>query len=336
MPNIARNKFVIVGGASLLGSHIAEQLLDGGASEVVLFDNLSLGSTEHLDSMLADQRCSFVRGDMIRLNELMDPFEGASGVFAVAGFLGAPMTANPWMGLDVNVRGVQNVYEAARVRGVKKVIFSSSVGVYGATGNDPASDETPLRWQTLSPGVILYCTSKIMGEALGRAYKEKYGLDFLALRYSSLYGERQHKRALDATRLVQAYEQVRAGERPVIEGDGSLGLDYIYVGDVARANLMAMESSASGEGFNISSGTNTSLSRMIELIIEECGANLEPEYRDAAAGANQVSAREGFARDRARELIGWEPQVSIEQGVARLVRWFDQSHADADKQAQAA
>src|SRR5258707_4037187 len=131
------------------------------------------------------------------------------------------MTANPWMGLDVNVRGLQNVLEACRIRDVRKVVFSSSVGIYGAIGEEPNSDDSPLRWQGRPPGLILYCTSKIMGEGLGRLYHQKYGLDFLALRYSAMYGERQHRRALATTLMVEAYERIRAGLPPTIEGEGN-------------------------------------------------------------------------------------------------------------------
>jgi UDP-glucose 4-epimerase len=324
MPAISGGKFVVVGGASLLGSHIGEQLLEAGAGEVVLLDNLALGSLNNIEALLADRRCSFIRGDILRLNELFDPLDKADGVFAVAGFLGKPVAENPWMGIDVNVRGLQNVLEASRVKGVKKVIFSSSVGVYGAVGDEPNTDDSPLRWQGMSPAIIIYCTSKIMGEGLGRLYMERYGLDFLALRYSALYGERLHKRALDATRMVEAYEAVRAGRAPVIDGDGMQVQDYVYIGDVSRANLMAMESQASGDGMNIASGVDTSVKRVIELIIEACGSDLKPELKiDPNRLGMPVSKKQGYSIERAKKLIGWEPQVSIEEGTRRVVAWFD-------------
>ena len=326
MPAISGGKYVVVGGASLLGSHIGEQLLAEGAREVVLLDNLSLGSTDNIDELLKDPRSTFLRGDMLRLNELFDPLKGADGVFAVAGFLGMPMAANPWMGIDVNIRGMQNVLEASRVVGVRKVIFSSSVGVYGAVGEEPNSEMSPLRWQGMSPPVVLYCASKIMGEGLGFLYSQKHGVDFLALRYSALYGERLHKRALDATRMVDAYENVRAGKAPVIEGDGLQVQDYVYIGDVARANLMAMESPASGEGINIASGVDTSLKRVVELIIEACGSDLKAEHRiDPTRLGMPTSKKQGYSISRAKQLIGWEPKVDIAEGTRRVVAWFDKA-----------
>lgn len=326
MPAISGGKFVVVGGASLLGSHIGDQLLSAGAREVLLLDNLALGSTDNIDFLLADKRSSFVRADALRMNELYDPFETADGVFLVAGFLGAPMMANPWMGIDVNVRGAQNVLEAARYQGVKKVVFSSSVGVYGAIGEEPNTDDSPLRWADMQPGLILYCASKIMGEGLGRLYHQKYGLGFLALRYSAMYGERQHKRASAVTLMVQAWERIRAGLPPTIEGTGRQVQDYIYAGDAARANLMAMVSEASGEGMNIASGVDTSQNRVIEILSQACKTNLKPDYRnDPSRVQMPAQERQGYSIARAKQLIGWEPQVTIETGIHRLVAWLDHS-----------
>ncbi len=324
MPVISGGKFVVVGGASLLGSHIGEQLLAAGAREVVLMDNLSLGTTDNIDHLLVDKRCSFLRGDVLRLNELFDPLSKADGVFAVAGFLVAPIAANPWMGVDVNVRGLQNVLEACRYQSVKKVVFSSTVGVYGSVGDEPNTDESPLRWQSLPPAAILYCASKIMGEGLGRLYQQQYGIEFLGLRYSAIYGERLHKRAIDATRMVEAYERIQAGKPPVIDGDGAGVQDYVYVGDVARANLMAMESQATNEGMNIVSGEDTSTKHIVDLVIKACKSDLKTEHVfDPRKPKTSGSLKQGFSRDKAKRLIGWEPQVSIEDGIGRVVAWFD-------------
>ena len=325
MPSILDGKFVVVGGASLLGSHIGEQLLAGGAREVVLLDSLALGSTDNIDFLLSDKRCTFVRGDALRLNELYAPMANADGTFAVAGFLAGPMRANPWLGLDVNVRGLQNILEASRYQGIKKVVFSSSNGIYGAVGNEPNTDDSPLRWAGMPPAVIMYCASKVLGEGLGQYYQQEYGLDFLALRYSAIYGERQHKRAIAVTQMVQTYEAIRAGKRPVIERDGTQVTDYIYAGDAARANLMAMASTASGTGMNIVSGVDTSQNRVVDLVLKACKSDMKAEYyTDPKKLQMPVEAKLGFSRARAKELLGWEPQVSLKEGIEQLVAWLDQ------------
>ncbi|MFD2174736.1 NAD-dependent epimerase/dehydratase family protein [Rhodobacter lacus] len=327
MPAIANNKFVIVGGASLLGSNIARQLLCAGAGTVVLLDNLSLGSPHAIEDMLADPRCTFVRGDMLRLNELLDAFKGTAGVFNVAGFLGGPLLANPWMGLDVNVRGFQNVLEAARVQGVEKVIFSSSMGVYGRITAQPCTEDAPFDWNGLGTGLALYSGTKIVGEGLCQHYHTQYGLGYAALRYSNLYGENQHRRAIDATRIVNAWERIRAGEPPVIEGDGTNVADFIYIGDAARANLAAMEAHENG-AYNITSGVDTPFNTLIAALLKACGSDLVPQYRaDAARIANPVVTRIGASNDKARRELGWVPEVDIEEGMRRLVAWLDRERA---------
>ena len=326
MPALKDNKFVIVGGASLLGSNVGRQLLDGGAAQVVLIDNLALGTVDAVADLVTDPRCTLLRGDMTRLHELMDPFKGAAGVFSVAGFLGGPMLANPWMGLDVNIRGLQNVLEAARVQGVARVVFSSSTGVYGKIADEPV-ESAPFNWDTLPPALILYSGSKIVGEGLCRLYQQQHGIGYAALRYGNLYGENQHKRAIDATRVVTAWERIRAGLPPEIEGDGTQVTEFVYIGDVARANLMAMEATANGS-YNIASGRDTSFNEIFAAILKACGSDLKPHYKtDAARVANPPVKKIGMSIAKAKRELGWEPLVGIEEGMRRLVVWLDADKA---------
>jgi UDP-glucose 4-epimerase len=327
MPQIQGNKFIIVGGASLLGSNIARQLLDANVGEVVLMDNLSLGTATAVEDLITDPRCRFIRGDMLRINELFDPLDGAAGVFNVAGFLGGPMLANPWMGLDVNIRGIQNVLESARVQGVQKVVFSSSMGVYGKINDDPCTEDAPFDWNGVGPGLALYSGSKIVGEGLCQLYHQQHGLGYAALRYSNLYGENQHKRAIDGTRVVNAWDRIRNGQAPIIDGDGTNVTDFIYIGDAGRANLQAMEAAANG-AYNITSGVDTTFNELIGAILEACGSDLKPEYKvDEAKVANPVVTRLGVSIAKAKAELGWEPQVGVKEGMRRLVKWLDDERA---------
>jgi UDP-glucose 4-epimerase len=329
MPAISGNKFVVVGGASLLGSHIGDQLLAAGSGQVVLFDNLALGSTDNIKALLKDSRCTFLRGDVLRLNELLPVFEGASGIFAVAGFLTKPLSMNPAVGLDVNIRGLQNILDASRQHKNQKVIFSSSTGVYGIKDRGVADETAPLKWQGLPAAGVLYCASKVLGEGLGRLYHDQHGIEFVSLRYSAIFGERLHTRALDATRMVEVYENVRAGQAPVVDGDGSAVQDYVYVGDVARANLLAMERGASSESYNIVSGLYTSVSRVVDLVIKACDSDLTPTYRVAKGPAVEPQEQFSYSREKAKKDLGWEPSVSIDQGVHMVVDWLDKERAVA-------
>lgn len=325
MPAISAGKFVVLGGASQVGASIAEQLLAAGAREVVLLDNLSLGSIETLSPLLQDPRCRFVRGDVLRLNELFDPLAQADGVFAVAGIMATNINENPWTGLDVNIRGLQNALEACRVQGVKKMVFSSSAGVYGAPDDDPTVEGSPMHWQALPPAMQLYCASKVAAEGLLNFYQQRHGLAYCAMRYTAVYGERQHRRALVGGHVAETCRRVRAGQPPVVEGGGRVVHDYIHAADAARANLMAMESTVTGEGFNICSGEATSQARIVEIVLEACQSDLQPEHRDKPGDQKlPATSRQSYSREKARRLLGWEPQVSIEEGVRRVLRWIDQ------------
>lgn len=139
---ISGGRFVITGGASLIGSHVADRLLVEGAREIVLLDNFALGTPETVAHLNGDDRVKLVKGDILRINELFDVFSGADGVFAIAGFLTLPLSQNPPLGLAVNVEGQVNVFEACRYAGVKKVVFSSSIAAYGEPEGDGVIDET--------------------------------------------------------------------------------------------------------------------------------------------------------------------------------------------------
>jgi len=321
---ISGGRFLITGGASLIGSHIAERLLADGAAEVRLLDNFSLGTAANIAAIEGDERVKLIRGDILRTNELFDALEGVDGIFAVAAYLTLPLSANPMYGLDVNVRGMNSVLEAARYRGVKKIIFCSSVAVYGQSGEVGFPEDRPLAWQALQPAGALYAASKVIGENLCRLYRQKYGIDYVALRYSTVYGERQHYRGVNALYIIDAYDEIRAGKPPVLPGDGSEVHDYIYVGDVARANVLAMGSEVSGESFNIVSGIDESLNDVVKTILRLTGSKLQPVYRDDPTKVRFTATAElGYRRDKAERLLGWKPEVSLEEGIRRLIAWSE-------------
>lgn len=322
---IAGGKFVVTGGASLIGSHVADHLLEAGAREVVLLDNFSLGTPETVAHLLADDRVKLVKGDILRLADLFDAFSGAQGVFSIAGFLTLPLSQNPSLGLAVNVEGQVNVFEAARYAGVKKVIFSSSIACYGEPEGDALIDESfPANLAGYQPGSMLYSCSKLIGEALCKLYAQRHGIEAVALRYSTVYGERQHYRGVNALYIIQNYDRIRRGERPTLPGDGSEVHDYIHVADVARANVMAMASDASGEVFNVVSGVETTVKRITEILLDLTGSDLEPLYQDNASEVKATSSPSlKLSRAKIGAAIGWEPEVSVEEGIARLVRWIE-------------
>jgi len=320
---ISGGRFVITGGASLIGSHVADRLLAEGAAEVVLLDNFSLGTPDAVAHLDGDARVRLLKGDILRINELFDAFAGADGVFAIAGFLTLPMSQNPPLGLAVNVEGMVNVFEACRYAGVKKVIFSSSIAAYGEPEGDAVIDESfPANLAGYQPGSMLYSCTKLIGEALCKLYSQKHGIDAVALRYSTVYGERQHYRGVNALYIIRNWDQIARGERPTLPGDGSEVHDYIHVADVARANVMAMASEVTGEVFNVVTGVETTVLRIAEILLELAGSDLKPEFADEAGAVKATaSASLRLSRDKIAAQLGWQPEVSIEQGIRRLVEW---------------
>lgn len=320
---ISGGKFVITGGASLIGSHVADALLAEGAGEVVLLDNFSLGTPETVAHLDGDARVRLVRGDILRVNDLYDAFQGAGGVFAIAGFLTLPLSQNPPLGLAVNVEGMVNTFEACRYAGVGKLVFSSSIAAYGEPDGDTLLGEmSPANLASYQPGAMLYSCSKLIGEALCKLYSQKHGVDAVALRYSTVYGERQHYRGVNALHIIQNWDRIMRGEPPVLPGDGGEVHDYIHVADVARANVMAMASKLTGEVFNVVTGSETTVKQIAEILLELAASELEPRYADEAGAVKATSSASlRLSREKARRMLGWEPQVSVEQGIRRLIDW---------------
>lgn len=322
---ISGGRFVVTGGASLIGSHVADRLLAEGAREVVLLDNFSLGTPETVAHLAGDDRVKLLRGDILRINELYDAFKGADGVFAIAGFLTLPLTQNPPLGLAVNVEGQVNVFEACRYAGVKKVVFSSSIAAYGEPGDDLIDETSPSNLASYQPGSMLYSCTKLIGEALCKLYSAKHGVDGVALRYSTVFGERQHYRGVNALYIIQNYDKIMRGEPPVLPGDGSEVHDYIHVADVARANVMAMASEVTGEVFNVVTGVETTVKRIAEIVLDVTGSDLEPTYADDAGAVKATSSASlKLSREKIKAMIGWEPEVSVEEGIRRLIGWIEE------------
>ena len=315
--------YLITGGASLIGSHVADLLLAGGAREVRLLDNFSLGTPETIAHLQGNPRVRRIRGDILRLNELIDAAQGTDGIFALAGFLTLPLAQNPPLGVAVNTTGMVHTLEAARIAQVRRVVFSSSVAAYGNATAETLTEEQGTVLAGVQPVAAVYGTTKLLGEALGLLYAQQYGVQFTALRFASVYGARQHGRAVNANVIAETYEVVRRGERPVIRGDGTEVHDYIYVTDVAAGCLAAMVSPSSGQVINLATGVDTTLTAVVHTILRICDAQgLAPEYQeDRRAVRSAGGTHLGFSRAKAAREIGWVPRVPLDEGIRRYIRW---------------
>jgi UDP-glucose 4-epimerase len=325
---MTKKRYLVIGGASLIGSHLAEILLSRDAAEVRLFDNFSLSSPDTIRSLETRSGVSVVKGDALKLAQVVDAMRDADGVFMLAAFLTLPLAQDPATGAEVNVMGLVNVLEAARVLGGRKVVLASSIAVYGTNVEEIVDEATALGSAGVSPAYGAYAASKLMGEHLGRLYAQKYGLPFCAVRFSTVYGENQHSRGVNALYILDALKDVRAGRAPRIRGDGSEAHDYIHASDAALGMAMAMEKGRSGESYNLSTGRATSVREVVEAVLGEFGSSLEPEtISDTRDARSTHHADLRISNAKARDELGWSPEVPIRDGIGRLRRWMEASGA---------
>jgi len=320
---IENSTILIVGGASLVGSHMTREFLQRGAAEIRILDPLAFDGKSALGALATDDRVQMISGDIMRLSGLVDAARGADGAVNLAAYMTLPMARDPWSGIDVNVRGQQNFLEAARISGIRKVLFASSSAVYGYGFGGDVHEDRPLVTKDVPPAGALYGASKVMGEQLCRYYHGRYGLDYVVLRYSTVYGEGQHYRAANALYIIEAYDRIARGEAPVIRGDGAESKNFVYAGDVAVANALAFESPATDMALNISGDETVSLKQLADMVLRLAGSDLEPEFRPDEAGGVRLPSGDAlrYVNDRAKTILGWQPETPLETGIGRLIAW---------------
>jgi UDP-glucose 4-epimerase len=306
---------LITGGAGVVGSTLADQLVRAGAEEIVILDNLVRGRRENLAWALANGPVRIVEGD-IRDRELVaEVTRGIDVVFHQAAIRITQCAEEPRLALEVLVDGTFNVLEAAANEGVRKVVAASSASVYGLAEEFPtAEDHHPYGNDTL------YGAAKTFNEGLLRSLHAMNGLDYVALRYFNVYGPRMDIYGVYTEVLVRWMERIAAGEPPLILGDGSQTMDFIYIDDVARANVLAAAADVTDVTFNVASGVETSLLELARMLLNVMDSEL-PVQHGPERGVNKVPRRLADTSS-AREQLGFEAEVGVEDGLRRLVDWW--------------
>lgn len=319
---IKGNRFLVIGGAGFIGSHLVDKLLAEGAAHVRVYDNFSRGTRENLQQALGDARFEIFAdgGDILHRDTLHKAMEGMDGVFHLAALWLLQCHEYPRSAFDVNVAGTMNVIEAVIANDIKRLVFSSSASVYGDAITEPMEEHHPFNCQDF------YGASKVCGEMLLRAmynreHRENTGFEYVGLRYMNVYGPRQDDRGAYIGVVTRMLNALDTGTNPIIHGDGSQAYDFIDVSDCAHANILAMQAETTNHYYNVGTGIKTTIAelaaRLSALHSSKITARFEPGGRPFVrnrVGATALASAE----------IGFSAKVDLDTGLRQLIKWRTQ------------
>lgn len=316
---------LVTGGCGLVGSTTIDLLLrDYSPASIVILDDLSRGTLANVEAALKDPRVKLIQEDIRDPESVHSAMRGMDAVIHMATLRITACAANPREAMGVMCDGSFNVVEAAQAAGVKKVVAASSASIYGLADTFPTSeDHNPYNNRTW------YGASKIMLEGLLRSFNDMYGLPYVALRYFNVYGPRMDIHGKYTEVLIRWMERIAAGQPPLILGDGTQTMDFVYIEDVARSNILALQSELADDVFNIASGTETSLNDLAAALLKVMGSDLQPEHGPERS-VNPVSRRLADTA-KAEQLLGFKAQVDLEDGLSRLVDWWQTSKMEEQR-----
>jgi UDP-glucose 4-epimerase len=305
-------RIAVIGGAGFVGSHIVDHLLREPVKKIIVFDNFVRGTRRNIEAAAANPRVSVVEGSITDMPRLQSVVEQCDGVFHLAALWLYECVHQPRSAVDVNVTGTWNVIEACQTAAVKKVVYSSSASVYGDALAIPMTEEHPFNNRTL------YGATKIAGEQFFRASYEQRKMDYVGLRYMNVYGPRMDYKGTYVSVIMKVLDRIEAGEPPIIWGDGSQAYDFVHVDDVARANVLAMQSDASDVCLNVGCGVQTTINELVMRLLRLTGSTLQPEYRPNAQMfvTNRVGSTE-----KAKALLDFAAGVPLDDGLRSVVEW---------------
>lgn len=301
-----------MGGAGFVGSHIVDRLLRESVAEVIVFDNFVRGTRDNIAGSMSSPRVRVVEGSIGDREAVRNVLHGADGVFLLASLWLGECVSEPRSAWEINTLGTWNVIEACQDLGVKRIVYSSSASVYGNALFTPMTEDHPFNNRTT------YGATKIANEQMLRAIHDQHGLDYVGLRYMNIYGPRMDYHGTYVSVIMKVLDRIFAGERPVIFGDGTQVYDFVYVEDVADANVLGMKADCTDEFFNVGMGVATSINELVAALISITGSSLEAEYRPQAQSF--VTHRLGSI-DKAERMLGFRATTPLIEGLRRVVAW---------------
>jgi len=314
---IKEKRVVVTGAAGFIGSNLTDNLLEQGA-EVVGIDNLFNGRLENLEEAFKNKRFQFHKGDIRDLNFLLDVFKDVDIVYHEAAFTSVPQSVKmPENCNDVNVNGILNVLNAARRMDVEKIIYASSSSVYGDTPTLPKKED--MRRLPISP----YGAAKLACEAYMQVYHHVYGLKTTSLRYFNVFGPRQKDSTYSGVIAIWLGNIIR-NEDLTIFGDGTNSRDFTYIKDVIHANILAGQSEAVGEIFNIGAGSPITLTELAKIMLKiSYSDHLKIKYTNPRSGDILHSYAD---ISKVKRLLNFEPNYNQEQGLKEYFKWYSNKY----------
>ena len=313
----------MTGGAGFIGSYLVEELLSYNPKKIFVVDNLIRGTLDNIKGFIKTSKVDFIKDDIGNKNLMEQLISKSDYCFHLAALRLNACANDPKKAYEVMVKATFNLIEAAKKYKVKKIVYSSSASVYGLAGHFPTPEiEPPYDNKTI------YGAAKLFGEQMFRSYHHMYGLDYVTLRYFNVYGPRMDTHGKYTEVMIKWLDRIREKKNPVINGDGSITMDFVYAADAAKANILALTSEISDDIFNIASGEETSLRKLLELLLRVNSSKLKSIFRPETM-VNPVKRRWADI-SKAKKLLNFRPEVSLEEGLERLSSWYFRKKNDSN------
>lgn len=296
------------GGAGFIASHVIPLLLERDYN-VRIFDNMTRGDRDRVNALVATGKVELIEKDVRYGGAVREAMRGCTHAIHFATVSINKSIADPHESVDINMTGNHNVFAAAADEGVERLVFASTASVYGDPERLPMHEDDLLR--PLTP----YCITKRAGEDLLGFYERHKGLSWNALRFFNVYGPGQKIEAYYTSVINHFIQRLRKGQPPIIDGKGEQSMDFVHVHDLARGVVAALESEQGNLPINIGTGVDTSIAQLAKILIDAVGVDVEPQFNPR----DVLVSRRAADITRAKEVLGWEPTITVEQGMADLV-----------------
>lgn len=309
-----KDKSVLVtGGAGFIGSHIVDKLLENKVKKIIILDNFHRGIPENVAHLIPNKNVELVRGDIREASLVRKISKGVDLIFHQAAVSLLQCLEDPRLCQEVMVDGTFNMLEAAVKNKVKKIVMASSVSVYGEASYVPVDEKHPYN------NTLVYGAAKIANEHMATAFHHAYKIPIIILRYFNAYGPRMDTLGAYTEVIVKWLKKIELGESPIIHGDGRQSLDFVYVEDVAKANILAAKSDIHFGIYNVGTGKTTSLKELVYMLIKSTGSRVKPIFENNVARPF-VQKRQANI-DKIGKDLKFKPKVFLEEGLRRLIAW---------------